>query len=164
MSAILTPTGPELRLLVSLAAWSWPGTGPDGREITHSPAFAVPGTAHAPEACMRRLADCLGGLGRAGNVVRDAGRCLHIIGDHVFLHFPGASRRLRLPSRPGWTALVARTGTAVLLLGLEPLSQSTGAAQVDTYLDTAGGTDRLLFGLARRGCPLGLPARPLLYG
>lgn len=92
MSALLTPTGPELRLLVSLAAWSGPGTGP---------------------------------------------------------HFPGASRRLRLPSRPDWAALVARTGTAVLLLGLEPLSQSAGASQLDTYLDTASGADRLLFGLAR---------------
>ncbi|MGI5444572.1 hypothetical protein ACQEVM_02270 [Streptomyces sp. CA-243310] len=154
MSAILTPTGPELRLLVSLAVWSWPGTGPDGREIAHiliahSPAFALRGTADAPEARMRRLADSLGGLGRAGNVGRDAGRYLHIIGDHVFLHFPGASRRLWLPSRPDWTALVARTGTAVLLLGLEPLSQSADASQFDTYLDTASGADRLLFGLAR---------------
>ncbi|MFF1418246.1 hypothetical protein [Streptomyces sp. NPDC058280] len=47
MSAILAPTGAELRLLVSPAAWSWPGTGPDGREIahiliTHSPASAPP--------------------------------------------------------------------------------------------------------------------------
>ncbi|MCT2589797.1 hypothetical protein LHJ74_07690 [Streptomyces sp. N2-109] len=149
MSAILTPTGPELRLLVSLSAWSWPGTGPHGREIAHSPASALPGTANAPEARMRRLADSLGGLGRAGDVVPDAGRCLHSIGDHVFLHFPGASRRLRLPSRPDWTALVARTGTAVLLLGLEPLSQSADASQLDTYLDAASGADRLLFGLAR---------------
>lgn len=78
----------------------------------------------------------------------DAGRCLHI-GNHVFLHLPGASRRLRLPSRPDWTALVARAGTAVLLLGLEPLSQSAGASQLDTYLDSASGVDRLLFGLPR---------------
>ncbi|MFJ1617650.1 hypothetical protein ACIODT_33260 [Streptomyces sp. NPDC088251] len=149
MSTILTPTGPELRLLVSLAAWSRPGTGPDGREIAHSPASALPGTADAPEARMRRLADSLGGLGRPGDVIPDASRCLHIIGAHVFLHFPGASRRLRLPSRPDWTALVARTGTAVLLLGLDPLSQSADASQLGTYLDTARGADRLLFGLAR---------------
>ncbi|MER5551332.1 hypothetical protein ABT001_06570 [Streptomyces sp. NPDC002793] len=98
---------------------------------------------------MRRLADSIGGLGRAADVVPDAGHCLQIIGGHVFLHFPSASRRLRLPSRPDWTALVARTGTAVLLLGLEPLSQPAGAAQLDTYLDNASGADRLVFGLAR---------------
>ncbi|MFI6121667.1 hypothetical protein ACIBCU_17745 [Streptomyces sp. NPDC051064] len=154
MSAILTPTGPELRLLVSLAAWSWSDTGPDGREIAHiliahSPASALPGNTDAPEAHALRLADSLGGLGRAGDVVRDAGRCLHIIGDHVFLHFPGASRMLRLPSRPDWAALVAHTGIAVLLLGLDPLPQSADAPQLDTYLDTASGADRLLFGLAR---------------
>ncbi|MCX5397908.1 hypothetical protein [Streptomyces sp. NBC_00102] len=98
---------------------------------------------------MRRVADSSGGLGGAGDVVRDVGRCLHIVGHHVFLHFPGASRRVRLPSRPDWTALVARTGTAVLLLGLEPLSQSADASQLDTYLDLSSTTDRLLFGLAR---------------
>ncbi|MEV5874276.1 hypothetical protein AB0L75_08615 [Streptomyces sp. NPDC052101] len=35
MSVVLTPTGPELRLLVSLAAWTWPGTGPDDGEVVH---------------------------------------------------------------------------------------------------------------------------------
>ncbi|MGA5469949.1 hypothetical protein [Streptomyces arboris] len=115
MRALLTPTGSELRLLDSLAAWSRPDTGPDGREIAH---ILI---AH----------------------------CLHTIGDHVFLHFPGASRRLRLPSRSDWTALVARTGAAVLLLGPEPLPQFAGASQLDTYLETASGADRLLPGLAR---------------
>ncbi|RPK94612.1 MULTISPECIES: hypothetical protein [Streptomyces] len=154
MTAIPTPTGPEPRLLLSLAAWSWPGIGPDDREIahiliTHSPAPALPDTADALEARMRCLADSLGGLGRAEDVVPDAGRCLHIIGDQVFLHFPGAFHRLRLPSRPAWTALVARTGTAVLLLGLESLSQSADASQLDTYLGTASRSDRLLYGMAR---------------
>ncbi|MFD0443926.1 hypothetical protein ACFQ10_18010 [Streptomyces indonesiensis] len=49
----------------------------------------------------------------------------------MLLHFPGASRRLRLPTRPDWTALVIRTGGAVLLLGLDPLPQTADAAQVD---------------------------------
>lgn len=97
---------------------------------------------------MRRLAASLGGLG-GEDVVRDVGRCLRIAGHHVFLHIPGASRRMQLPGRPDWTALVSRTGTAVLLLGLEPLSQSAHASQLDTYLDLASATDRLLFGLAR---------------
>ncbi|GAA1158705.1 hypothetical protein GCM10009654_13550 [Streptomyces hebeiensis] len=84
---------------------------------------------------MRRLADSLGGLGREGDTARDTGRCLYIVNDHVFPHFAGASRRLRLLSRPGWRALATRT--AILLFGLEPLSQSAG---------------------------LELPARPRLYG
>ncbi|WP_258049971.1 hypothetical protein [Streptomyces finlayi] len=149
MSTIHTSAGPDLRLLVSLSAWSRPGTKPDGREIAHSPVSALPGSTEASEARMRRLADSFGGLGRAKDVVRDVGRCLHIVGHHVFLHIPGASRRMRLPSRPDWTALVARTGTAFLLLGLKPLSQSADASQLDTYLDLASATDRLLFGLAR---------------
>ncbi|MEW1689905.1 hypothetical protein ACIQOF_24300 [Streptomyces sp. NPDC091265] len=154
MTAAVTPTGPEPRLLLSLAAWSWPGISPNNREIahiliTHTPAPALSDPADAPESRMRRLADSLGGLGRAEDVVPDAGRCLHIIGDHVFLHIPGASRRLRLPSRPVWTALVTRTGTAVLLLGLDSLSQSVDASQLDTYLDTASQSDRLLYGMAR---------------
>ncbi|MGR8009686.1 hypothetical protein [Streptomyces hypolithicus] len=154
MSAILTSTEPELHLLLSLAAWSWLGNGPDGREmahilVAHSPVSALPGTADVPEAHMQRLAESLGGLGRAEDVVPDAGRCLRIAGDHVFLHFPGNTRRLRLPTHPGWTALVARTGTVVLLLGLDPLPQSAGATQLDTYLDTSLAADRLLFGIAR---------------
>ncbi|MGW1978781.1 hypothetical protein [Streptomyces sp. NPDC001889] len=60
MSVLLTPPGPELRLLVSLAAWSWPGTRPDGREIahiliTHTPALTGSGPAETAEARMRRL-------------------------------------------------------------------------------------------------------------
>ncbi|MFE4058049.1 hypothetical protein ACFXP3_17450 [Streptomyces sp. NPDC059096] len=154
MTAALTPAGPEPRLLLSLAAWSWPGIGPDNREIahiliTHSPAPALSDPADAPGARMRGLADSLGGLGRAEDAVPGAGRCLRIIGDHVFLHFPGAPRRLRLPSRPAWTALVTHTGTAVLLLGLDSLSQSADASQLDTYLDTASQSDRLLYGMAR---------------
>ena len=98
---------------------------------------------------MRRLADSLGGLAGARDAVPDAGRCLQIIGGQVLLHFPGASRRMRLPTRPDWTALVFRTGGAVLLLGLDPLPQTADAAQVDTYPDTALAADRLLFGCAR---------------
>ncbi|NEA77361.1 hypothetical protein G3I68_43335, partial [Streptomyces sp. SID13588] len=69
-----------------------------------------------------------------------------IIGGQVLLHFQGASRRLRLPTRPNWTQLVARTGEAVLLLGLDPLPQSADAARIDAFLDTALAADRLLFG------------------
>ncbi|WP_330452928.1 MULTISPECIES: hypothetical protein [unclassified Streptomyces] len=98
---------------------------------------------------MRRLADSLGGLGGAEDMVGDVGRCLNISGHHVFLHIPGASRRMRLPSCPGWTALADRTGTAVLLPGPEPLSQSADASPLDTYPDLASVTDWLLFGLAR---------------
>jgi hypothetical protein len=71
----------------------------------------------ASQARMQRLADGLGGLGRAAEVDLDADCCPQIICGHVFLHFSGASRRLRLPSQSNWTALAARTGTAVLLLG-----------------------------------------------
>ncbi|MFD6336169.1 hypothetical protein [Streptomyces sp. NPDC060131] len=55
MSVLLTPPGPELRLLVSLAAWTWPGTRPDGGEIahiliTHTPALTGWGTTETAEA------------------------------------------------------------------------------------------------------------------
>lgn len=109
MTAIRTPAGPEPRLLLSLSAWSWPGNGPDDREIahiliTHSPAPALSGPADAPESRMRRLADSLGGLGRAVDVV---------------------------------------------LLGLDSLSQFADESRLDTYLDTASRSGRLLYGMAR---------------
>lgn len=42
-----------------------------------------------------------------------------------------------------------RTGAAILLLGLEPLSQFGGASQLDTYLDTARGPTGSRSGLPR---------------
>ncbi|MGW7413222.1 hypothetical protein [Streptomyces sp. NPDC054863] len=68
MSAILTSTGPELQLLRALAARSWLGNGPDGRDlahalIAHGPVSPLPSTAETPETRMRRLAECLGELG-----------------------------------------------------------------------------------------------------
>ncbi|MEV5492132.1 hypothetical protein AB0L47_29870 [Streptomyces bobili] len=151
MTVILTPPDPELRLLVSLASWTWPGTGPDGHEvahilITHTPALATPDTV---ETRMRRLSDSLGSLAGPREVVPEIDRCLQIVGDQVLVHIPGASRRLRLPTRRAWTELVAHNGDAVLLLGLDPLPQSADAARLDAYLDTALAAERLLFGRAR---------------
>jgi hypothetical protein len=48
-----------------------------------------------------------------------------------------------------WPALVARSGEAILVLGLDPLPQSASASRVDAYLDTVLAADRLLFGRAR---------------
>ncbi|GGV55095.1 hypothetical protein GCM10010277_54700 [Streptomyces longisporoflavus] len=154
MSVTLTPSGPELRLLVSLAAWTWPGAGPDGREtahilITHTQALTDGGTAVTAEDRMRGLSACLGGLTGAREVIPELKPCLQLVGDHVLLHIPGASRRLRLPTRRPWTELVTRTGEAVLMLGLDPLPQSAGAVCLDAYLDAALATDRLLFGRVR---------------
>ncbi|MCX5167935.1 hypothetical protein OG616_07895 [Streptomyces antibioticus] len=151
MTVILTPPDPELRLLLSLASWTWPGTGPDGHEvahilITHTPALATPDTV---EARMRRLSDSLGSLAGPREVVPEIDRCLQIVGDQVLVHIPGAPRRLRLPTRRAWTELVAHNGDAVLLLGLDPLPQSADAARLDAYLDAALAAERLLFGRAR---------------
>ncbi|MEU2668889.1 hypothetical protein ABZ622_08440 [Streptomyces sp. NPDC007164] len=154
MSVILTPPGPELRLLVSLASWTWPGTGPDGREvahilITHTPHLTGLVTTEAVEARMRRLSDSLGGLAGPRETVPELDRCLQTVGGQVLVHFRGASRSLRLPTRRSWTELVARNGEAILLLGLEQLPRSAGADQLDAYLDAALAADRLLFGRAR---------------
>ncbi|MGW1182841.1 hypothetical protein ACWD7Y_16830 [Streptomyces drozdowiczii] len=151
MSVTLIPPGPELRLLVSLAAWTWPGAGPDGREIahiliSHTPALTDGDTAVTAEDRMRGLSACLGGLTGAREVIPDLKPCLQLVGDHVLLHISGVSRRLRLPTRRPWTELVTRTGEAILLLGLDPLPQSAGAARLDAYLDAALAADRLLFG------------------
>ncbi|MFE5238618.1 MULTISPECIES: hypothetical protein [unclassified Streptomyces] len=151
MNVTLTPPGPDLRLLVSLAAWTWQGPGPDGREIahiliTHTTALTDGSTAVTAEDRMRRLSACLGGLTGAREVIPELGPCLRLVGDHVLLHIPGASRRLRLPTRRPWTELVTRTGEAILLLGLDPLPQSAGSARLDAYLDAALAVDRLLFG------------------
>ncbi|WP_330351652.1 DUF5949 family protein [Streptomyces sp. NBC_00582] len=154
MSVLLNPLGPDLRLLVSLAAWTWPGARPDGREAAHilitcASTLAGQATAETAEARMRRLSASLGGLADARDVVPELERCLQIVGDHVLLHVPGVSRQLRLPTRRPWTELVAHNGEAVLLLGLDPLPQTADAARVDVYLDAALAADRLLFGRAR---------------
>ncbi|MEU3715149.1 hypothetical protein [Streptomyces californicus] len=151
MSITRTPPGPELRLLMSLAAWTWQGSGPDGREIahiliTHTTALTDGSTAVTAEDRMRRLSACLGGLTGAREVIPELKPCLQLVGDYVLLHIPGASRRLRLPTRRPWTELVTRTGQAILLLGFDPLPQSAGAARLDAYLDAALAGDRLLFG------------------
>ncbi|MGW4101647.1 hypothetical protein [Streptomyces sp. NPDC004976] len=151
MTVILNPPSPELRLLVSLASWTWPSADPDGREvahilITHTPTPTGPDTV---ETRLRRLSDSLGSLASPREVVPELDRCLQVVGDQVLVHFFGASRRLRLPSRRSWTELVARNGEAILLLGLDPLPQSVDAARLDGYLDAALAADRLLFGRAR---------------
>ncbi|MFJ3673346.1 hypothetical protein ACIPSE_43520 [Streptomyces sp. NPDC090106] len=157
LSTLLTPTGPDLRLLASMAAWTWPGTRSDGHEaahilITRPPALAGQDTAETAETSegrMRRLSASLGGLACAREIVPELECCLQIVGDQVLLHVPGISRWLGLPTRRPWTDLVARTGEAVLLLGLDLLPLSADAAQVDAYLDAALAADRLLFGRAR---------------
>ncbi|MFC8946349.1 hypothetical protein [Streptomyces rochei] len=154
MTVLLTPPTPDLRLLVSLATWTWADTRPDGHGaahilITRAPALTGSGTAETAEAGMRRLSASLGGLTGAREVVPELERCLQIVGDQVLLHVPGLSRRLRLPTRRPWTELVARNAEAVLLLGLDPLPQTADAARIDAYLDAALATDRLLFGRAR---------------
>ncbi|MER5381750.1 hypothetical protein ABT040_15925 [Streptomyces sp. NPDC002688] len=150
MTVILTPPGPELRLLASLASWTWPGTGPDGRKvahilITHTQAL----TGDTVEARLRRLSDSLGSLAGPREVVPELNRCLQIVDDQVLVHFPGASRRLRLPTHRSWTKVVARSGEAVLLLGLDPLPQTADDARLDAYLNAALAAERLLFGRAR---------------
>lgn len=81
MSVTLTPPGPELCLLVSLAPWTWPGVGPDGREIahiliTHTPALTDGGTAVTVEDRMRRLSTCFGGLAGVRSLWRS--RLIHL--------------------------------------------------------------------------------------
>ncbi|MGW1815516.1 hypothetical protein ACWCQM_18390 [Streptomyces sp. NPDC002125] len=152
MTVLLTPPAPDLRLLVSLAAWTWADTRPDGHEAAHILITRAPtgsGTTETAEAGMRRLSASLGGLTGAREVVPELERCLQIVGDQVLLHVPGVSRRLRLPTRCPWTELVARNAEAVLLLGLDPLPQTADAARIDAYLDATLATDRLLFGRAR---------------
>jgi hypothetical protein len=157
-----TRPGPKPRLLVSLAAWTWPGSGPDGQEIahiliTHSPSAVVHATPEVVEARMRRLAGGFAKLGTARDIVPDAGRCLQVTDDQVLLHVPGAPGPMRLPTRPDWTALVARNREAALLLGLDMLPQSAGAAEIDAYLDAAIQSDRLLFGRVRTADPATAP-------
>ncbi|MDJ0341759.1 hypothetical protein QMK19_04355 [Streptomyces sp. H10-C2] len=154
--ATLAPaaSGPGPRLLVSLGAWTWPGTDPAGQSIAHILLAHPPGrtshdTAEAIKARMRHIAASLGGLDAARESIPDLHGHLQVIGDRVLLRFDGARYGLRLPTHPTWTDLLTGSGRAVLLLGLDPLARSAGAARVDTYLDAALAADRLLFGLAR---------------
>ncbi len=158
MSVALTQPGPDLRLLVSLAAWTWQGAGPYGREIahiliTHAPGLTDDGTAVSTEDRMRRLSACLGGLTGDREVIPELESGPQLAGDRVLLHIPEASRRLLLPTRRTWTELVTRTGQVILLLGLDQLPQSAGVARLDAYLDAALAGDRLLFGRVQLALP-----------
>ncbi|MER5465451.1 hypothetical protein ABT010_33130 [Streptomyces sp. NPDC002668] len=146
-------TGPGPGLLVSLGAWTWPGTDPAGQSIAHILLAHPPGrtshdTAEVIEARMRHIAESLGGLAGARESIPDLHGRLQVIGDRVLLRFHGARYGLRLPTHPTWTDLLTGCGRAVLLLGLDPLPQSADALRVDAYLDAALATDRLLFGRA----------------
>ncbi|WP_327735422.1 DUF5949 family protein [Streptomyces nojiriensis] len=148
-----SPTGPETGLLVSLGAWTWLGTAPDGQQVAHVLLALPPGrhghdTPEAIEARIRHLAVCLGGLVRAADPVPDLEGRLKIIGSQVLLTFPGARWGLRLPTHPRWAGLVRDAGRAALILGLDPLPQSADARRLDAYLDAAITADRLLFGFA----------------
>ncbi|MDT0453416.1 hypothetical protein [Streptomyces hesseae] len=147
-------TGPGPSLLFSLSTWTWSGPGPDGQDIAHILLAHPPGrTSHdtpsAIETRMRHVGASLGPLVGAHEAIADLNGCLRVISSRVLLKFGGSRYGLRLPIRPGWTDLIIRRGRAVLILGLDPLPQSTTASRLDTYLDTAREADRLLFGLAR---------------
>lgn len=146
-------TGPGPSLLFSLSTWTWSGPGPDGQDIAHILLAHPPGrtshdTAAAIEARMRHIGASLGPLVGVHDAIADLDGCLRVIGNQVLLKFGGSRYGLRLPTHPGWTDLITRRGQAVLILGLDPLPQSTTASRLDTYLDTARAADRLLFGLA----------------
>ncbi|WP_327249873.1 hypothetical protein [Streptomyces sp. NBC_01320] len=152
LASIGSSPGPGL--LVSLGAWTWPGTDPAGQSIAHILLAHPPGrtshdTAEVIEARIRHIAESLGGLAGARERIPDLHGRLQVIGDRVLLRFHGARYGLRLPTHPTWTDLLTSSGQAVLLLSLDPLPQSAGAARVDAYLDTTLAADRLLFGLAR---------------
>ncbi|WP_269857058.1 hypothetical protein [Streptomyces sp. RPT161] len=147
-------TGPRPGLLASLGAWTWPGMALDGQHVGHVLLAQPPGrTDHdAPEAIearMRVIADCLGGLANARDPMPVLPGRLQVVGDRVLMRFHGSRYGLRLPTHPRWTALVARSGEAVVMVGLDALPPSADAARVDAYLDAELAADRLLFGLAR---------------
>ncbi|MGW7459052.1 hypothetical protein [Streptomyces sp. NPDC054797] len=151
---MLTRTAPDTGLLSSLGAWTWPGTAPDGRQVAHILlAHRLGRTSHdtpeAIEARMRHLTQILGGLARAQDPVPDTQGALVTIGPRSLLKFPGARWGLRLPAHRQWTRLVQGGGRAVLIVGLDPLTQSADAVRVDAYLDAGITADRLLFGFAR---------------
>ncbi len=156
LTRTLTPapsTGPGPGLLVSLSTWTWSGPGPDGQDVAHILLAHPPGrdghdTPAAIEARMRHIAASLGPLVGAHDVIARLDGCLRVIGGRVLLKFGGSCYGLRLPTHRGWTDLISRQGQAVLILGLDPLPQSTAAGRLDSYLDAARAADRLLFGLA----------------
>ncbi|MBT2449405.1 hypothetical protein J7F03_20375 [Streptomyces sp. ISL-43] len=151
---MLTRAVVDTGLLSSLGAWTWPGTAADGRQVAHILlAHRIGRTSHdspeAIEARMRLLSEILGGLAQAQDSVPDTQGTLVTVGSRALLKFPGARWGLRLPAHPQWTRLVQDSGRAVLIVGLDPLTQSADAVRVDAYLDAGITADRLLFGFAR---------------
>lgn len=145
--------GPGPGLLFSLSTWTWSGPGPDGQDVVHILLAHPPGraghdTPAAIEARMRHIAASLGPFVGAHDVIARLDGCLRVISGRVLLQFGGSRYGLRLPTHPGWTDLISRRGRSVLILALDPLSQSVTASRLDSYLDTARAANRLLFGLA----------------
>ncbi|MFI9231675.1 hypothetical protein [Streptomyces rimosus] len=150
----LTVTGPGPGLLAALGAWTWLGLDPGDTPLAHLHLAHPPGrtardTPAAIEARMRHISAALGGLATPEERVPNLGaRLLMVSPTTVLLRFDGTSYGLRLPVRPGWTQHVHRHGQVVITIGLAPLTRSAGLAAVDTYLDDALASGRLLFGLA----------------
>ncbi|RPK76594.1 hypothetical protein EES45_22815 [Streptomyces sp. ADI97-07] len=61
----------------------------------------------------------------------------------VLLHFDGTPWSMRVARSPAWSRVMAGLGQVLLVVGLDELSPTASAAEVDEYIEHAGATDRL---------------------
>jgi hypothetical protein len=107
----------------------------------------------AIEASMRQVVQSLGAV-RAGESVPDVGVRLTISGGVALLWFLETGYALKVP-HPRWVRGLKECGGALLVVGLDELSQVASVAEVDEYRANARAGGRLYLALAHLGRGLG---------
>lgn len=105
------------------------------------------------EASMRQVVQSLGAV-LAGEPVPDVGVRLTISGGVALLWFLETGYALKV-QHPRWVRGLKECGGALLVVGLDELSQVASVAEVDEYRANARAGGRLYLALAHLGRPLG---------
>jgi hypothetical protein len=135
---------PALMLTYPPARFDW--TGPDAERLNH-----VDEPLHV-EGIMRRVAASLDAA--PGPDVPDAGLRITLHGLDALLWLTGCPYALKL-SNPRWLRALNTAGLALLAVGLDELSPTASAAEVDEYRETARAAGRMHCAYARVGRPTG---------
>jgi hypothetical protein len=108
----------------------------------------------AIEANMRQVVQSLGAVPAGGESVPDVGVRLTINGGVARLWFLESGYALKVP-HPRWVRGLKDCGGALLVVGLDELSQVASVAEVDEYRANARAGGRLYLALAHLGRPVG---------
>ncbi|MFD9212110.1 hypothetical protein ACFVY9_03120 [Streptomyces sp. NPDC059544] len=155
-----TPTAPTPGLIASLTVRPWLDHTEGGEHfapmlITHPAPRRDDDTPAAIEARMLGVADALGAV-QPDRRLPDTGMRVAVHRGVVLVRLDGTSHTLTVRA-PRWGRIITGLGAVVLAVGLDPLSAGAHGAEIDEYIERAGGAGRILFA----GAQVALDARQL---